>query len=440
MQPDGTGHCGRLALVLSAAILLAVCVPAYAQRQDFSGWEETPGLYFYLVQPAEAWQGGIPTVLCTVTRDRVSGPNALRLDFPDLAVPAGVVAYRPPGHAIASRLGYQGIVFWVKGDGSEGRGVIAVGNGKETDPRAFFSLSEKTWQPVRLWWSDFDRAVGVNQIESFTFGITPETKRPAYYVIDRIQLVREPKPSVEEDELRALGMKAAKDVDPARPTDLTKFVARGEKLAPVIELLNAKKPVRTLVVGDAQAQGSALWNVPAGVRDDYLFWGRLRRRLGGEDPAGNVRVIVAATPEEAVNPFAAALERAKPQLVVLAFSSASIEPGKLGVQTKNREALSRLIDLAARADATLLAVPVSPLPGPLKRLDTAGLLARAASDKDVALADFPKLIAARGPGWEGEYYATPDQLNIQGHWLLADLLTQALGQSKPEKAEKEDKE
>ena len=292
---------------------------------------------------------------------------------------------------------------------------------------------------MRLRWDDFDRPVPKAQIESFTFGITPETKRPAHYIVDRIQLVREPKPSVEDDAVRAAGMKAAKDPEPRRPKDLAKFVSQRGKLAPVVDLLKAKKPVRVLLIGDSLAQAGTLWNVPDGVRREHLFWGRLQKRFGSENPKANVRVMIAASPVDAAGRLPALLDRLKPQLVVLQFSSSPPEPGKPGVETRNRAAAVRLIDQVTRAGVPTIAVPVPSLPGRLRQLNTAQMLAEAASAKDVPVADFGRLAAARGPGWQGEYYATPDQLNIQGHWLLADLLSQALGKSKPEQHDEEDK-
>ena len=40
--------------------------------------------------------------------------------------------------------------------------------------------------------------------------------------------------------------------------------------------------------------------------------------------------------------------------------------------------------------------------------------------------NFGKFSSARGAGFEGEYYATPDSLNVQGHLAAARLLAAGL--------------
>jgi hypothetical protein len=79
-----------------------------------------------------------------------------------------------------------------------------------------------------------------------------------------------------------------------------------------------------------------------------------------------------------------------------------------------------------RAGAEVVAVGVPPLPDQFKRADEGGMLLEEAGRAGAAAADFGRLSTTRGQGFQGETYATPDQLNCQGHLLLAKLLLSAL--------------
>ena len=59
-------------------------------------------------------------------------------------------------------------------------------------------------------------------------------------------------------------------------------------------------------------------------------------------------------------------------------------------------------------------------------MNEAKALLEEAARAGVAATNFGNLAAARGAGFQGEYYATPDQLNVQGHLLVGTLLTSCL--------------
>jgi len=399
---------------------------ALAQETNFRSWQDFPGLNFYLVQQAESWEAGALSVEWRPVRDRVSIEPALRLDFAAGPVSPGLALYRPAGPAAASRAGYAGLGFWVKGDGSPGVGVVGIGEGRSVDPRAYFFLRNKTWQPVRLRWSDFDMPVVTPGIPSLFFSVTNETKRPASYLVNRMELVRSVGPSAEDAALAEAGAKAAKLPDAARPEDLSAFVTGREKLARTRALVAAKKPLAVLVIGDGLAQGAGLWNVPAGVRGRILFWGVLEQELKRRGVDATVTPVFVENAVEGASRMDVMLARTKADLAVIEMSALPLgrDAAVLGVTL--REAERRMFESCRRAGAEVLAVGVATLPDRFRRTDEAGLLLEEAARAGLAAADFTRLGEARGKGFQGEYYATADQLNCQGHLFLAKLLLSAI--------------
>lgn len=415
-------------VMFAAALGQFFCAACAAQEVDFRGWEDRPGLYFYLVQPASLWQTGVLSVVRSPVRDHVRGGHALRLTFRASARRAGVVVYRPPGFAVGSRVPYQALCFWVKGDGSDGVGVIGIGEGADADPRARFPLRSTTWQPVRLRWSNFDRPIKTADIRALFFGVTPETKRPASYLIDRIELARSGGASIKDDAVRKAGADAAKLADVPQPKDFSTFVTHADALAKFRARVKAKKPVRVLVVGNTVAQGSGLWNVPQGMRSGHLFWGVLDSELRKRGAESTVGLLAAADASDAASRIQVALFRFKPDLVIVQFSTSAPGAARPGIRTRTRDALRTMFGICRRGKVDVVALGVPALPDRYRRTNVAEILLAEAARAGIPSADFGRLAAARGKGFQGEYHATPGQLNVQGHLLAAKLLTSFLAE------------
>jgi hypothetical protein len=120
------------------------------------------------------------------------------------------------------------------------------------------------------------------------------------------------------------------------------------------------------------------------------------------------------------------LARTKADLAVIELSATPIGRDSTVLGVTLREADRAMFESCRRAGAEVLAVGVAVLPDRFKRADEAGLLLEEAGRAGASSADFGRLSAARGRGFEGEFYATPDQLNCQGHLLLAKLLLSAV--------------
>jgi hypothetical protein len=263
-------------------------------------------------------------------------------------------------------------------------------------------------------------------VPSLFFTVTTETKRPASYLVDRMELVRSVGPSAEDAGVAEAGAKAAKLAEVPRPEDLTAFVTGREKLARSRALVAAKKPLRVLIIGDAPAQGAGLWNVPAGVRGRTLFWGAFAEELKRRGVEATVTPVFVENPVEGASRMDVMLARTKADLAVIELSTSPVGRDSTVLRVNAREADRAMFESCRRAGAEVIAVGVPALPDQFRRADEAGLLLEEAGRAGVAAADFGRLSEARGRGFEGEFYATPDQLNCQGHLLLAKLLVSAV--------------
>ncbi len=434
------------ALVAASACLAAATLQA--QVADLRGWNETPGLYFYLIQPPSAWQEGFMTGEHRPVPDRVSGKAGVLLTFkaepepakvdamevvssaPVAEKPPAVFVYRPPAAVFTARDGWAGFCLWVKGNGTEGVGVIGIGEGAPNDPRVMFSLREKTWQPVRVRWEEFNPAFRSTSVPSLFFTVTFGTKRPASFIVGRLELIRAVGPAVEDDALRAMGAKTAKEPEVERPKDLSPFAGGGDVLAGVRAKIEGKSPVRVLVLGDAVAAGASLWSIPPAARSRALFPGLLDAALKARDPAASVVTVIVDGPESASGPLLAALRpsapnAARPDVVVLEFSCSA--PGiPLGAGANAKKATQALLELCHASGVPVIALPVPALKDDFKRVDYGTVLFDAATAAKVPTISFGAFAAARGKDYEGEYYAAADALNPQGHAAAAQLLQSVL--------------
>ena len=419
----------------SVTLSLVFCATAAAQGIDFHGWEARPGLYFHILQSAELWAGGTVSVQHSPVRDHVSGVSALRLTFKKSSAPAGIVVYRPPGFVARARQGFVGISFWIKGDGSAGVGVLGIGEGRNVDPRAVFFLKSRTWQPVRLRWENFNALPKVNVIRSLHFSVTDGTKRPVSYLIDRIRLIRSVTPQATDSEVRKEGAKAAKLPDVPRPTDLSKFISGAEKLSAFrAKLAKAKHPtVKVLVVTDAVSENAGLWNIPPGEVGKHVFPGVLESELKRVNTNAKVVSISTEGPADADSRVRAAILRDRPDLVVVQFSYSAPTTVRVRLTRDPRKAIRNIFSTCRRHGVPAIAMPIPALPDRMIRTDTAGMLREVAAGAGIPIADFGALAAARGVGFEGEYYSTPTSLNVQGHRLAGQLLASVSKKAKPVK-------
>jgi hypothetical protein len=174
------------------------------------------------------------------------------------------------------------------------------------------------------------------------------------------------------------------------------------------------------------SQGAGLWNIPAGARGLYLYWGRAVTELRKTVPEVEVYPVFTDGPEDAASRVGAMLARTEADLLIVQFSGSSPGVGRPGAKTAAAAAIRRIFEAAKAAGTPVIAAPVPPLMGPLRRIDFAELLADEAKRAGICTADTGRLSAYRGLGFEGEFYVAPDQLNVQGHQALSKMLLEIL--------------
>jgi hypothetical protein len=129
---------------------------------------------------------------------------------------------------------------------------------------------------------------------------------------------------------------------------------------------------------------------------------------------------------EAAGEIAVNLRTLKPSLVIIELSCSSPGPQGFGTASRSRESIKNIFAACRAAKVDVVALAIPPLPDAYKRINYASLLLEESAAAGVPAVDFGKFAAARGKGFEGEYYARPDQLDVQGHLLAGRILAAAL--------------
>jgi len=120
---------------------------------------------------------------------------------------------------------------WIKGDGSEGIGVLGIGEGGPNDARVTFYLKKNSWSRCACGGRSSAGPSWATASARIYFTVEPGAKRPASFIVNRLEMVRGIGPSVEDEALKAAGAKAAKEEDVARPAGLARFVAGRDTFA-----------------------------------------------------------------------------------------------------------------------------------------------------------------------------------------------------------------
>ena len=194
-----------LAVCSIVLLTLLVAAPALAQEKVYipGGFEDHPGRCFYLFQDDAFWAAREFAALKSVSTDCVTPPASLGFSFADLKGAPGVysldleqVMERPEGRQCIPA-DTAGLVFYVRGDGSAGRGRVEfrTGDHKPTAAGADFDLANTDWRRVDVAWKDMPKGFALKSVSELVFGLASGSPRPASYRVDAVRFVT----SLDED-------------------------------------------------------------------------------------------------------------------------------------------------------------------------------------------------------------------------------------------------
>ena len=398
--------------IRAAAFLLVVCIPRLGSSQpvvleDFeslAGWKATPQTAaFKKADSAAVGAGAIHVTLPRMVYKQIS---------------RGAIE----GSAAWDR--YEGLSFWVKGDGSDLFGSLAVGprHSGAYDYVCYFALKDTTWHKVTASWADLvpegqyypigtPGALPPSGIKALRFGSRwsiyhNNAKIPQHdYCVDQIQIEeRVPKP---------------------RPTP---------KLRPfsdVLSLLKDKKPVHIVCMGDSITAGTSLADKDReryAVRMQCL----LREWLGNEKIVCESRAVGGAKLTDARAWAPRDFVGAAPDLVTMLYGYNDKSGSYLKAYYKDsvKDYLDRIARQTGGKAAVLL---LATIPGTGPRFvmmdDFADAVRETASERGVACFDLQKVFKAIGRAKVEDYFADQAHPNAEGHQLIADAIAEFLVKS-----------
>jgi lysophospholipase L1-like esterase len=312
----------------------------------------------------------------------------------------------------------NGVSFWVRGDGSENYGCVAIGGAGSNygyTYNVYFPLADTTWHRLTYHFEELVPEGPVYPIGSPGMlppsGMGQITLGTRWYLVWRNE--RMPAYSFAIDHVELLTGVPAPAPAP-RPRDV----------AEVLRAMKGRQPVRVYCMGDSITAGT-------GLADKYsemyavLLQGMLRERLGYDEVYVESRAVGGAKLNDArawvVRDFAGDA----PDLVTLAYGYND----KSGQQPVSyyRYALSDYVDRVARQTAGATAIcPITTLPGGGPRFvmldDFAQAVREVCQERGLACIDLAAQIKPMGrEGW-GAYLGDMAHPNAEGHRWLAKAI------------------
>lgn len=396
MQPKP--RLANLAGAVLAASLNVVSAPIVLHDfEDLTGWRVSrkPAAF----SPAE---------------DAAVGDQAIRVTLPGMASLQLTRTYLP-GSAVWDR--YQGISFWIKGDGSDQFGCLAL---KGRYPFVvYFALKDTEWHKLTIPWSDMAPESQVDPIG--TLGSMPPSgintirlgsrwtiyhnnaKIPEHtFCVDHIQLEeRVPAPT---------GPPAPRTVES------------------VLRLLEQGKAIRIQCMGDSITAGTGLGNRDK-ERYATLVQNELRRWLGYDDIHCYSRAVGGARSTDARAWVPRDYVGTTPHLVTMWYGYND----KSGAFTRDyyKRSLSDYVDRVLRATkgrSAILLFATGPGTGPRFVMldDYAEAVRELAKERGLGCFDVNRLLKGVGREKIQDYFGDMAHPNAEGHKLIADGLCEFL--------------
>ena len=414
-------------LLACAAIIM---IWASAHTLELSMFEDAPGVHWYSVEAK------LNTVFRQVTYDCVTPETAMKLTFleanePDCVYTDSVVSL--------TKLKMSGVVFWVKGDGSNNMGVAGITPleaDKNSDLKTItksgctveFPLKDKFWKRCAFKFSDFklgEATLTGDRVKQLYFSVKPGSKTPVSYIIDKVGFTKNLKETEEDLELGKQA-NSRTDIKPdPKPVVPSEFVENRPALEGFRKKLASGQEVTIVAFGDSLTAGTAVWRAKAPHPERYVFHYALKNLLADAYKNDKITVVNAGIGGEQASHGFARLDRdvlsKKPDLVIYEFGN---NDGDIKEYTSNTE------KICDKLDAAKIAVIIM----------SSTVFAGSDDKRDVYIKwqkDFAKkrgygytglrdVFLARGDAFIGDYLSDDVHPSYIGHRLFAEMVYELL--------------
>ena len=371
--------------------------------ENLAGWTAISGAAFKPAESAAIGEGAIRVTLPRMVSKQIS---------------------RRPLEGSAAWDAYEGISFWVKGDGSDLFGSLAVGprpSGSYTYV-CYFPLEDTEWHKITVAWADLvpegqyypigtPGALPPSGIRAIRFGSRwtiyhNNAKIPKHeYCIDHVKL---------EESVQKPGL-------PPKPRPFSE----------ILDLLKGGKRLHVVCMGDSITAGTSLAD-----KDRERYAARLevalREWLGNDQIACESRAVGGARLTDARAWVLRDFVGEPPDLVTVLYGYND----KSGSHIKPyfKDSLNDYIDRVVRKTGGKTAVLLmSTIPGTGERFvmmdDFADAVRETAKERGLACFDLQKALKAIGREKIQDYFADQAHPNADGHQLIADAIATFLVKS-----------
>ncbi|HUV38646.1 MAG TPA: GDSL-type esterase/lipase family protein [Planctomycetota bacterium] len=415
-------HVTRSVVAVVAAIAVSCAtVPAHAQDnfKPLWGWSPYPGyLFYYMERPTPH------RIEMKVVADGATQGFSLQLDFPDVDGNPGLIFRELSRKDGKDFSGYEGVTFWVKGDGSDAKGRVVLGY--SNGPSATFPLKDTNWHRVDLKWTDFAPQPDAAKVGQLAFTLSSDSKRPAHYVIDRPGFAKSFAELAAADEKAKYGTGVYPSAVPERPKDFGRFVARGDQLVKTKAKLAAKQPVTLLFWGDSITNGAQLWPVgDAAAQDRAVYHSIFVEKLKQKYGYGDINRVKEATGGYQTHQAWPNIQKEvldhKPDLVVVALGAGDTIYSNFD---RFRDNWTKIVERLRAEGIEVICWTPTPIEFKVERGEPLAKYVRDyAAGHNLPLADVRACFLARGSEALGELIPDDAHPNPRGHELLAEVLT-----------------
>ena len=397
----------RLVVALALVLMTRQAAAAPVVLEDFealAGWRATPKSAAF--KPADTAAVGKGAIHVTLPRS------------------VGKQISRRPLEGSPAWDRYGGISFWVKGDGSDLFGSLAVGEraGGNYTYVCYFPLKDTNWHKITVPWADLVpegqyRPIGTpgalppSGIKAIRFGSRwsiyhNNAKLPKHeYCIDQVQI---------EENVPA---------PPAAP--------KMRPLSEVLDLLKAGKPVHIVCMGDSITAGTSLAD-----KDNERYAVRLqailREWLGNDKIVCESRAVGGARLTDARAWVPRDFVGDPPDLVTTLYGYND----KSGAHTRAyyKYSISDYLDrIARKTNGKTAALLLATIPGTGPRFvmmdDYADAVRELAKERGLACFNLQKVFKDIGREKVEDYFADQAHPNADGHVLIADAIATFLVKS-----------
>ncbi len=306
---------------------------------------------------------------------------------------------------------YEGISFWVKGDGSDGTGTLRLHTSDYE-----FSLSDDTWHKIYTRWSDFSPIPDCNNC--YLFFKVYNNNEEGYFFFDR--------PMSYSNQVDCI----VEDINPlttldSGPQNILQYTEGMNYVSNTIAKMQNQEDTRIIVMGDSITVGSQIWylgDMP--TQESYMLNSVLEVKLRNHFGYSSIDIDTYAQGGEQSGWGLQNINNVidmNPDMVVWYFGANDCDFGSVQTYDTNTRAAIDALQAANIEVIINVIIPVIATPRCTFEVHEQFMQAahQIAEDKNIGLVDLGAIFLSRGTVSVGDLYSDRYHPNHRGHEYIA---------------------